>query len=434
MKTRAIWVSICVLAMCACSENNEPQLVPGGEENGGQENGGQSQVDPADELPGVEIQSIPVNETISFDDEEAAANTALNAFAFDMLNNVVTEAGKDAGSGDGNICISPLSAELCAALMAEAMDGTQGEKTAAAISGASRDVLAGTCNKLIRYLPSEASGASLELGHSIWYQDRYTVTDAFVDRVHDKYYSEVVPVSHGASVVDMVNTWCKLKTHGLIDRLLESNQSCDVLFANALYFKAEWEFAFREKSTEQRTFKGRDNRLEVDMMRRSNPEMYAAGERAEAVQLPFKGELAMTLLLPAEGLTADQLASTLSIEEWESFVFDYENVSLWVPKFEVSQSYDLTGALSSLGLPTRFNLAGMGIGIKGDAAILQKTCFKLNEKGAEGAAATVGIWSSSNGNDSKPEYIDVHFDRPFVYVIHSTKTGTILMSGVVNNI
>ncbi len=420
---------VCFLTV-GCSQNNEPVIEP--EPVPEPENPVET---PADELPGVEILSIPVSETISLTDEEAEANAALNKFAFVLLNETVENADNigDA-TADGNICVSPLSAELCVALMAEGMGDVQGSKVADTLAGASRDVLGSTCNKLVRYLPSKASGASLELANSVWYRDIFKASETFVDKVNDTYYSEVVSVAGDQSLVDLVNKWCKIKTHAMIDAILErEHEGVDVVFAHALYFKADWESAFSEKLTKPAVFTGRDGANEVEMMSTAFGYEYAECDNFKAVRLPFEGEMAMTVILPEEGVAADDVASALSVDIWNSLDFAYKSVALRLPKFEVEYSADFSSVLSGMGIPLRFNLAGMGINRDGNADILQKTAFKINEYGAEGAAVTAGIWSGADIG-SKPKYIEMRFDRPFVYVVSSSKTGTVLMAGVINNL
>lgn len=67
--------------------------------------------------------------------------------------------------------------------------------------------------------------------------------------------------------------------------------------------------------------------------------------------------------------------------------------------------------------------------------IKQATNTGIDEDGAKLAAATtVETLESSGPADDKFKKVSVVFDRPFAYFIENTRTGSILMAGIVNNL
>ena len=118
-------------------------------------------------------------------------------------------------------------------------------------------------------------------------------------------------------------------------------------------------------------------------------------------------------------------------------------MDLSLPKFKVESSADISNILHELGLPVTFNLDKMGVKdqsgriVNGTAIVRQKTSAGIDEKGAEAAAITdaeIIVTSSGNSNQEEMKEVALAFDRPFLYFIENTKTGTILLAGVVNNL
>ena len=74
--------------------------------------------------------------------------------------------------------------------------------------------------------------------------------------------------------------------------------------------------------------------------------------------------------------------------------------------------------------------------LNGEEVILQEIIhavhFRINENGAEGAAASIVYNGISTGED--PSIINVDFNRPFIYLIEEVTTGAILFIGEVNTL
>jgi len=64
--------------------------------------------------------------------------------------------------------------------------------------------------------------------------------------IADKYLAPIEPLIS----VEQVNNWCKNKTHGKIDKILdELEPNTLMIILNAVYFKGEWEKKFLEYFT-----------------------------------------------------------------------------------------------------------------------------------------------------------------------------------------
>ena len=64
---------------------------------------------------------------------------------------------------------------------------------------------------------------------------------------------------------------------------------------------------------------------------------------------------------------------------------------------------------------------------------IHKTYVKVDEVGTKAAAVTYYGTVDSVAPSKKSEYIDIVFDRPFIYIIKDTKSDEIVFFGVVYN-
>jgi serpin B len=77
------------------------------------------------------------------------------------------------------------------------------------------------------------------------------------------------------------------------------------------------------------------------------------------------------------------------------------------------------------------NISDLGLYIE---KVLHQSFIETNEEGTEAAAATVvEIGTMSAGPGIEPSAWKVDINRPFLYCIHETSTGTILFMGKVDD-
>ncbi|HKK42369.1 MAG TPA: serpin family protein, partial [Bacteroidales bacterium] len=113
-------------------------------------------------------------------------------------------------------------------------------------------------------------------------------------------------------------------------------------------------------------------------------------------------------------------------------------VELSMPKFKYSCKRQLNKDLVNLGMGLAFsdmatfnNISDQGLCID---AVIHQSFIETNEQGTEAAAATVvEIGFTSAGPDVQPSVWKVDINRPFLYCIHETSTGTILFMGKVDD-
>ena len=110
-------------------------------------------------------------------------------------------------------------------------------------------------------------------------------------------------------------------------------------------------------------------------------------------------------------------------------------MKVWLPKFTYASSFQLNGALSALGMPTAFTEKADFSGMDGTKKLyiqkaIHKAFVEVNEEGTEAAAAT-GVAMGIKSMDF--DFATFRADRPFLYFIEDTKSGTVLFMGRVDD-
>jgi serpin B len=169
---------------------------------------------------------------------------------------------------------------------------------------------------------------------------------------------------------------------------------------------------------------------------------YARGDGFQAIEFPYAGSgLSFTVILPDEGQFEafeeglDPDALNAAIDQMDS-----TEVLVYLPKFEFDYDTSLAETLRSMGMedafdPARADFSGMVEGTPPEALfigdVLHKAFISVDENGTEAAAATVvGMVGAAAPTEEPPE---VRIDRPFIFAIRDTETGTVLFMGRVMN-
>ena len=138
----------------------------------------------------------------------------------------------------------------------------------------------------------------------------------------------------------------------------------------------------------------------------------------------------MTVFLPREGKTIDEVLGQMSGTNWKLPQYDTDLVDLKLPRIKTSTNFPLIDIMTELGMPSAFDYSAAefpyfcneNVFISG---MFQKAAIDLDEEGTEAAAVTV-IESVATG---EPDEYTFHADRPFFYIISEQSTGVIFFIG-----
>jgi serpin B len=308
------------------------------------------------------------------------------------------------------------------------------------------------CKNLIYNLPHVDEKVQLDIANAIFLNDKYQLKKQFQQDMTTYYDAKAEALDFSSpSTLDKINGWCNEKTRGMIPEILDNVDAAMVSYLlNAIYFKAEWASMFEKKDTREEPFVTPDGETRVPLMHQNVYMNYLRNDTYAAVSIPYgNGRWMMTVMLPEEGKTTDDVISSLAASGWSTDFLKnplreargYE-VDLKLPRFETSFDTDDAGGLIEL-------LKGMGIRQVFDKynaevpnvcekenlyvdMMKQKAKIKVNEEGSEAAAVTIAGFvatATSTGPTQEPPKATFHANRPFVYIIHEKSSGVILFVG-----
>lgn len=382
-----------------------------------------------DPLPGD-----PVPIELSLKQKEVVE--AANKFAFDLFVPIITEK-----AGAENIMISPFSISSALSMV---LNGAAGEtfdavKHALRYDDKTLQEINETYLKLMKDMIPVDPRVTMEIANSVWVEKRLVVKQPYIDALKTWYLAEARNIDvTDPGAVDMVNNWIEEKTHDKIqDMLDELSPDLAMLLINAVYFNGKWRSQFDAKETRNKPFYLTTSApVQVPMMYQEEKFAVTSTDDATLIELPYgQGNYSMVVMLPDENVSLASAAAMLNPDDWAVWMQRLSNgtteVQLSLPKFEYEYKRQLNDDLAALGMGIAFsdfadfsNITDQSILI---SRVLHQTFIKTDEEGTEAAAATVVEFEFT----SMPQTTVVNVNRPFLYFIRETTTGTIVFMGQV---
>ena len=366
---------------------------------------------------------------------------ASNQFGFELYTKL--RAGQD------NVVSSPAGASI-AMVMASA--GARGqtlaemtqvlhlEPTKLAESHASFGSLLDELNRR-----DGQQGLALQVADQLGSDETVDFESDFLSLLDTRYRAplERVDFLHASEAArGVINRWGALKTHDRIREIMPPgtvHAGTRLVITNSVYFKGAWVQPFAPHATADRPFYSVDATTTVPMMAQFGWFRHASARGVSLVELPYKGDLSMVVILPddADGLEAVERRLSSSYDDWLS-ALTRKRVDLWLPRWKFSSQLSLGEALEDMGMTTAFgpqaNFTGMTkLPIVIDK-VLQQAFVEVDEVGTEAAAVTaVAMEEESAARVDELKPVVFHAEHPFAYVIRDLKTGVVLFAGRVSH-
>jgi serine protease inhibitor len=293
---------------------------------------------------------------------------------------------------------------------------------------------------------------TLATANSLWCQNDYPFTEAYLDLAHDFHGAEARQVDfvHAPqAAVQEINGWVARRTKGKIKSAVEPRQFTDLtrlVLCDAIYFKGKWQHQFKVSDTKPASFHVTTNEtVTVSMMYQKEhfKTTFSDDDSVELLELPYSGtDLSMIILLPQiewplpgvenPGLPdLEQKLTAENLHAWLAKLDRAEPHETWVmlPRFTTSQSFDLVKPLKSLGMVSAFDdnnadFSGMdGTTNLFISDVIHKAFVEANESGTEAAAVTLQLVETRG---MAGRFIA---DHPFMFLIRDNGSGTILFLG-----
>ena len=312
------------------------------------------------------------------------------------------------------------------------------------------------CKNLIDNLPKVDKDVTLDIANAIFLNKNYQLKEQFQKDMKEYYDAQAEALDFSSpATLGHINGWCNDKTKGMIPNILdEVDPNMMSYLLNAIYFKADWTSKFDPKNTKTETFTMEKGSTKLPMMHQSVLINYMKNDTYSAVKIPYgNGYWDMTVMLPEEGKTTDDIVSLLAEKGFDDeaiynnefipldyYVFSPAEVDLKLPSYETSSDTNdmkdgLIGLMEKMGIRLAFNpfnenICNMCAQPVYIAMMRQKAKIKVNEEGSEAAAVTVaGMKVNALSEPPKYSKATFHANRPFVYVIREASSGVILFVG-----
>lgn len=371
-------------------------------------------------------------------DDAARLGAGNRAFAFDLYRQL--------SNTEENLFLSPFSISVALAMT---LAGAEGETEAqmrtalhfdleeprlhAAFNGA----LQALSRRTTELAPeSSGSGFDLRLANQAWGQTGYPFLSGYLDVLAQKYGTGLYSVNFGDSEAtrQFINSWVLDQTEDRIRDLLPSGSltvDTRLVLTNAIYFKANWLSQFDVADTTDAVFYAPATERIVPMMHTELVANYAEMEGFRALELPYLSPAVRMLLILPPAL--EDLSTRLDgafFQELRAALGEHE-VRLSLPRFQFESKFELSNALSALGMPIAFGGGADFSGIAGGVEelwideVFHDTFVAVDEEGTEAAAATAVVITTES---AKPQ-TEITFDRPFLFAIFDEPTGQVLFIG-----
>lgn len=372
-----------------------------------------------------------------------------NEFALDLYRNL-----KDM---NGNLCFSPYSISSALAMVYNgAKDSTKQEMADVLKFDMDLESLNEAFSSLNRFFgktaPEVTADFRLSMANSLWIQRGLLVLPSFLDQMgrYFKVSLRRVDFLRQREIARLeINTFVKEKTFGKIKDLVQASDitpSTKMVLVSALYMKAKWKKPFQLGSTTTKSFfVNNEKTVSTPFMADTSFYPYFKSDDFTALEIPYLHpkenlpELGFLILLPKQNFGLSDLEKKLSNDFLRNVILklESEEITLFLPKFNFSKTFNLKDTLTSMGMKAPFdsNADFSGITDSKDlqiGAVSHKVFIEVDENGTEAAAATSVVMNMKAVLRPK-EPIIFTADHPFVFIIYEKLAGSILFCGRIIN-
>ena len=379
--------------------------------------------------------------------DQAALTAGDNAFSVDLYGRLRMQ--------PGNLFFSPASISTAFAM---AYAGAQGQ-TAAQMAAVFHFTLPpaqlhpamGALLTAMNAPGNTQRGYELRVADALWAEQDAHFLESYLDLTKADYaagFHRVDFKSSPDSVRLTINEWVEQQTNGKIQNLIAPGvltPATRLVLTNAIYFKGTWLDPFDKSLSADEDFHlSATQTVKAPMMHRTGSYRYYDGGSFQILELPYQGnDLSMVVLLPndTDGLPSfEQSLTSAAANNWLQHLDPAPKVILTLPRFTMTQQFELSSALRAMGMPLAFSGEADFSGMTGKpdftiSAAIHKAFIDVNEQGTEAAAATAIVMRALAMRAQQPEPPPIIFraDHPFLFLIRQTQTGAILFMGRVDD-
>src|SRR5580704_17762962 len=370
--------------------------------------------------------------------DRAAVAEGGNAFAVELYGYLRKQSG--------NLF---FSTESISTALAMAYAGARGD-TASAMAKTLHftlppDRLDPAMGALLSDLNAVHEGYQLSVANALWAQRGYDFLNSFLNIMNNDngaglHQVDFIGSTEAARLT--INQWVEQKTANKIKDLLPPGAlkpTTRLVLTNAIYFKGDWQTQFDKAQTKDEDFHlSPAQTKKVPLMHRQGGFNYFNGGTFQVLEIPYKSnELSMVVFLPKDlgGLGGlEQSLTASNTQQWLRRLAPVSKVIVTMPKFKMTQEFELGATLGAMGMPQAFSSSADFSGMTGHrdfgiSAVIHKAYVDVNEEGTEAAAATAVTMRALAMRAPEAQPPVFRADHPFVFMIRDNGSGSILFMG-----
>ena len=335
-----------------------------------------------------------------------------------------------------NALVSPLSATVALALLANGLGGESLSQTERA-TGLTLDGLNAEALYLSQSLKT-GDKCKIRLANSLWFEDMFktSVKSAYLQKNADLFGAQIYAAPFDSSTVSDINKWCSKNTDGMINKIIDGFPENTVLMGiNALVFDAEWRAKYEKNDIKKLIFHNYDGtEKETDFL--CSDEQLLYGDGYAGFYKMYEGDnYCFTAILPDKDVY--EFASELTGEKLNKMWSEHNHgsVSVKLPEFAFDGEADLKEIFGNMGMTDVFDREKADMSNLSDtdcyiSAFEQKTRIELDRNGTK--AAAISFFPGAGMAAPPPE--EIIFDRPFLFTITDVSNGIPLFIGIAANL
>ena len=378
-------------------------------------------------------------------------NSGYNTFAVRTLKEAL--AGEEEGT---NVMISPASLMFALDMAAMGAKGkTYSQMASLFKKGATkRDLL----NYAKYYRSTLEKSGLMKIANSIWINENnlrnnnVRMNEGYLNLLRKAFKAAAASREFDDTVKDEINNWISDNTNGMIKKVIDKLTDDNLmLIINAMAFEGKWKEEYKDSAIDENgIFTAYGGKAEKAKMLSSEENLYFETEAEKGFLKYYEGDkYAFMAILPKDSsLTMKDYVKRLpdnAIETFYNSLYRTE-VDTKTPAFSFDYTIAMNKMLKNLGMKKAFTGNADFFSMLDPetlnpdlalfiSSVIQKTHIELDEKGTKAAAVTV-ISMNLTTTAYEPVKVrkEVILDRPFMFAIMDTETGTPVFTGVVNTV
>ena len=357
-------------------------------------------------------------------EEERQLTTQANGFAFRLFRQT---------RDNNSHVLSPLGVTYALSLLNNGAAGQTQQEISQVLGfgGASLEAVNAFCRKQLSKGNTLDPLTPMPLASSVWVNMPFQLLSNFKKTATDYYEATVENCNFAdGQTLATINQWASDHTNGMIPEVLNSISPLAASYLlNADYFKGTWTLKFDPAKTKKEAFGSTG--MTVPMMYQHKRVYYMEDATCQTLRLPYGNEsYCMTVFLPREDKTIDEVLSLLESGQWDDRYrqMEVQEVDVKLPRMDVTTNLPLNDAVQALGMKRAFDA---------DYAEFPRLCnqntylyllkqnvrLTIDEEGTEATSISGGTIVFD------PPVYKFHANRPFLYVISEKSSGLIYFIG-----